>query len=510
MFEQLSDRLEGAIKKLRGLGKITESNVVEAVRDVRMALLEADVELSVTKAFVEAVKIRALGDEVLKSVSPGQQIVKIFHDELCTLLGGDAAPLNLTAPGYILVCGLNGAGKTTTCAKLARRLKKEGQRPALVALDLYRPAAIQQLKVLADEIEVPIFIPEPGEKDVLKTAKRAVEWLKSQNATTAIFDTAGRQEIDQDLVEELKRVAVYLQPGETLLVADAATGQQSVSVATHFHEAVGITGLILTKLDGDARGGAALSMRAVTNQPIKYIGVGEKLDQLDVFVPQRLADRILGMGDVVGLVEKAAEAIDEKDAMKMMERMGSGSFDFNDFLAQMKFMRKLGPLEGLLGMMPGMKAMKDLKVDDKKMKQTEAIVFSMTPEERKKPDLINSKRRQRIAKGSGTQVSDVNQLLEGVQTMRKMFKGSGGLGGMMKAMMKGGGGMPGGMPGGGKMPKFPGMGGLGGLGGLGGPGGGSMPDMSQLEKMFGGQGGGGEGNLPRLPGAKKPKKFRRF
>ena len=267
--------------------------------------------------------------------------------------------------------------------------------------------------------------------------------------------------------------------------------------------------MILTKLDGDARGGAALSMRAVTNQPIKYIGVGEKLDQLDVFVPQRLADRILGMGDVVGLVEKAAEAIDEKDAMKMMERMGSGSFDFNDFLAQMKFMRKLGPLEGLLGMMPGMKAMKDLKVDDKKMKQTEAIVFSMTPEERKKPDLINSKRRQRIAKGSGTQVSDVNQLLEGVQTMRKMFKGSGGLGGMMKAMMKGGGGgLPGGMGGGGKMPKFPG---LGGLGGLGGAGGGSMPDMSQLEKMFGGQGGGGgEGNLPRLPGAKKPKKFRRF
>ena len=491
MFDQLSDRLEGVFKKLRGHGKITESNVTEAVREVRLALLEADVELAVTKAFVESVKIRAMGEEVLKSVSPGQQIIKIFHDELCSLLGGDAAPLTLDPPGYILVCGLNGAGKTTTSAKLARRLKKEGQRPALVALDLYRPAAIQQLKVLADDIGVPIYLPEPGEKDVLKTAKRAVEWLKEQHTNIAIFDTAGRQEIDEDLVKELKRVADFLQPGETLLVADAATGQQSVSVATHFHNAVGITGLILTKLDGDARGGAALSMRAVTNQPIKFIGVGEKLDQLDVFVPQRLADRILGMGDVVGLVEKAAEAIEEKDAMKMMERMGSGDFDFNDFLAQMKFMRKLGPMEGILSMLPGMKAMKDMKVDDKKMKRTEAIVFSMTPEERKRPDIINSKRRQRIAKGSGTQVSDVNQLLEGVNTMRKMFKGSGGMGGMLKSMMKGG------------KSKMPG--GFGGLGGLGGLGGG-MPDMDQLGDLFGpGAPGGG-----KLPGGKKPKKYRRF
>lgn len=503
MFDQLSERLEGAIKKLRGHGKITEANVAEAVRDVRMALLEADVELSVTKAFVEAVKIRAMGDEVLKSVSPGQQIIKIFHDELCGLLGGDQAPLNLAPPGYILVCGLNGAGKTTTCAKLARRLKLDGQRPVLVALDLYRPAAIQQLKVLADDIGVPVFIPESGEKDVLKTAKKAVEWLKTQNATAVIFDTAGRQEIDEDLVQELKRVATYLNPGETLLVADAATGQQSVSVATHFHEAVGITGLILTKLDGDARGGAALSMRAVTGQPIKFIGVGEKVDQLDVFVPQRLADRILGMGDVVGLVEKASQAIEEKDAMKMMERMSSGSFDFNDFLAQMKFMRKLGPLEGILSMMPGMKALKDMKVDDAKMKRTEAIVFSMTPEERKKPDIINARRRQRIARGSGTQVSDVNQLLEGVNTMRKMFRGNSGMAGMMKAMMKGGGsgGLPALPPGmAGKMPKLPGLGG----GGLGG----AMPDMSQFDGLFGGKGGGGGGGGPT--GAKKPKKYRRF
>ncbi len=498
MFDQLSERLEGAIKKLRGHGRITESNVAEAVRDVRLALLEADVELSVAKAFVEAVKIRAMGDEVLKSVSPGQQIIKIFHDELCTLLGGDEAPLNLDPPGYILVCGLNGAGKTTTCAKLARRLKLDGQRPALIALDLHRPAAIQQLKVLADDIAVPIFLPEPGEKDVLKTARRAVEWLKSQSASVVIFDTAGRQEIDEDLVEELKRVATFLNPGETLLVADAATGQQSVSVATHFHEAVGITGLILTKLDGDARGGAALSMRAVTGRPIKFIGVGEKVDQLDVFVPQRLADRILGMGDVVGLVEKAAQAIEEKDAMQMMERMSSGSFDFNDFLAQMKFMRKLGPLEGILGMMPGMKALKDMKVDDAKLKRTEAIVFSMTPEERRKPDIINSKRRQRIARGSGTQVSDVNQLLESVSAMRKMFRGNSGMAGMMKAMMKGGGGTPALPPGmASKLPKLPGLGGLGGLGD-------AMPDMSQLDSMFGGKGGG------RSAGGKKPKKYRRF
>jgi signal recognition particle subunit SRP54 len=474
MFDLLNDRLEGVFKKLRGLGKITEANITEAVREVRMALLEADVDLNVTKAFIDTVKIRTMGDEVLKSVTPGQQIVKIFHDELTNLLGGDAAPLNLDPPAFILVCGLNGAGKTTTCAKLARRLKKEGRRPVLVALDLYRPAAIEQLATLARDVGVPMFTPEPGETNVVKTTKRAIEWLKTQNANVVIFDTAGRQEIDESLVQELKRVADVIQPQETLLVADAATGQQAVSVATHFHEAVGITGLILTKLDGDARGGAALSMRAVTQQPIKFIGVGEKLDQLDVFVPSRLADRILGMGDVVGLVEKAAEAIEEKDAMRMMERMGSGDFDFDDFLAQMKFMKRLGPLEGLLGLLPGMKGLKDMKVPDGKMERTEAIVLSMTPQERKKPDIINARRRQRIARGSGTQVSDVNQLLEGVQTMRRMFRDKGKMGGLMKMMS---GGMPG-------MPGMP---------GVGGP--------------FGG--GGGSGGMPRLPG-KKPKKFRRF
>ncbi len=487
MFDQLSDRLEGVFKKLRGLGKISESNVAEAVREVRLAFLEADVDLNVAKAFIDAVKARALGEEVIKSVTPGQQIIKIFHDELVQMLGGDAEPLKLDPPGYIVVCGLNGAGKTTTCAKLARRLKKEGKRPVLVALDLYRPAAIRQLEVLAEEIDVPMFSPEAGESDVVKTAKRSLEWLKTQNANVVIFDTAGRQEIDDVLVKELQRVVQLVNPGEILLVADAATGQQAVSVATHFHDAVGITGLILTKLDGDARGGAALSMRAVTQKPIKFLGMGEKVEQLDVFVPDRLADRILGMGDVVGLVEKAAEAIEEKDAMRMVERFSSGSFDFNDFLAQMKFMKKLGPLEGLLGLLPGMRQLKDLKVDDGQMKRTEAIVLSMTPGERKKPAIIDAKRRQRIARGSGTQVSDVNALLQQMDTMRKLFKDQGKMKGLMKMM--GGGG-----PGGGGLP---GLGGLGGFPGMGGKGG--MPDLSQLGGL-GGLGGGQPG------GGKKKRK----
>ncbi len=453
MFSQLSDRLEGVFKKLRGMGKISESNVTDALREVRLALLEADVDFNAAKSFIANVKERSLGVEVLQSVTPGQQMVKIFHDEMCSLLGGDAAPLELNPPGYILLCGLNGAGKTTTAAKLARLLKKEGRRPVLIALDLYRPAAIKQLEILAKEVGVPIFTPPPGETDVLKMAKESVKWIAEQNATCAIFDTAGRQEIDTDLVEELKRVRDFLNPREILLVADAATGQQAVSVATHFHEAVGVTGLILTKLDGDARGGAALSMRSVTQRPIKFAGVGEKLDQLEYFDPSRLADRILGMGDIVGLVEKAAEAIDEKDAMKMMERMGSGSFDLNDFLGHMNMMKKLGPLEGILGMLPGMGKLKDLKIEPKKMARTEAIVLSMTPQERRKPGMINAKRRIRIAKGSGMQVSDVNALLKQFEMMKKMMGNKGQLGGIMKMLGGGGGGLgKGGFPG---MPKFP-------------------------------------------------------
>ena len=357
------------------------------------------------------------------------------------LLGGDAAPLDLDPPARIVMCGLNGAGKTTTSGKLALRLKKEGRKPILVACDLYRPAAVEQLATLAGEIDVPVYRAEPGEKDVLKVAKKAITWAEAQSGNVLIFDTAGRQEIDHELVKELQSLCDFLKPKETLLVADAATGQQSVSVATHFDEAVGLTGIVLTKLDGDARGGAALSMRSVTGKPIKFIGEGEKLENLDVFVPSRLAERILGMGDVVGLVEKAAEAFDEDEAVRMAERMKKSTFDFNDFLAQMKMMQKMGPLEGILGMIPGASKLKGLAgaMDDTKLKRIEAIVLSMTPKERSRPEILNGKRRSRIAKGSGNSVTQVNQFLKQFGQMRKMMKSKG----KMKKMLSqlGGSGM---------------------------------------------------------------------
>jgi len=441
MFSQLSDGLEGVFKKLRGQGKISEKNVSDAMREIRMALLEADVDFSVAKQFVLKVKEEALGEKVLKSITPGQQVVKIFQDSLVDLLGGDAAPLDLDPPARIVMCGLNGAGKTTTSGKLALRLKKEGRKPILVACDLYRPAAVEQLATLAGEIDVPVYRAEPGEKDVLKVAKKAITWAEAQSGNVLIFDTAGRQEIDHELVKELQSLCEFLKPKETLLVADAATGQQSVSVATHFDEAVGLTGIVLTKLDGDARGGAALSMRSVTGKPIKFIGEGEKLENLDVFVPSRLAERILGMGDVVGLVEKAAEAFDEDEAVRMAERMKKSTFDFNDFLAQMKMMQKMGPLEGILGMIPGASKLKGLAgaMDDKKLKRIEAIVLSMTPKERSRPEILNGKRRSRIAKGSGNSVTQVNQFLKQFGQMRKMMKSKG----KMKKMLSqlGGSGM---------------------------------------------------------------------
>ena len=440
MFNQLSDSLEGAFKKLRGQGKITEKNVSDAMREVRMALLEADVEFSVAKQFINKVKEKALGQEVLKSIKPGEQIVKIFHDELTALLGGNAEEVNLDPPGRILMVGLNGAGKTTTSAKLALRLKKEGRQPHLVACDLYRPAAIDQLATLAEEIDVPIFKPEPGEKDLIKVAEQALAWAEERKAPLLIFDTAGRQEVDTELVEELKRLHAFLEPQEVLLVADAATGQQAVSVAAHFDEAVQVSGIVLTKLDGDARGGAALSMREVTGKPIKLAGVGEKMDQLDAFVPDRMAGRILGMGDVVGLVERAADAIEEKEALKMAEKIQRATFDFNDFLSQMKMLRKLGPLEGLLGMLPGMGKLKDLPIDEGRMRRVEAIILSMTPKERQRPEILNGKRRQRIAKGSGTKISEVNNLLRQFSQMRKMMKNKGKLKKLMSQM--GGGQMP--------------------------------------------------------------------
>jgi signal recognition particle subunit SRP54 len=431
MFSLLADKLQDVFKDLRGHGQITESNITDAMRAVRMALLEADVEFGVAKGFIARVKDKALGESVLRGVAPGQQIVKIFHDELTTLLGGDNAPLNLDKPARIMMVGLNGAGKTTSSAKLAAWLKKQGRAPLLIACDLHRPAAIEQLAQLANQVGVPVFTPQPGETDVKKVAAQALAWAKDQPGNVQIFDTAGRQEIDEALIAEIKGLREFLQPQEVLLVADAATGQQAVSVATHFHEALDITGLVLTKLDGDARGGAALSMREVTQRPIKFAGVGEKLDQFEPFYPDRLAGRILGMGDIVGLVEKAAAAIDEDEARRMEEKMRTASFDLNDFLSQFKMLRKLGPMENILGMIPGMGNLKNFSVDEKQMKRVEAIVLSMTLAERTNPDILNARRRQRIARGSGVTVTEVNDLLQRFGQMRKMMKGMG----KMKKMM---------------------------------------------------------------------------
>ena len=437
MFSSLSDNLDKTFRNLRGVGRISEKNIADALREIRIALLEADVEFGVAKDFIAKVKEKSMGENVLKSIKPGEQIVKIFQDELTALLGGDQAPIDLNPPARILICGLNGAGKTTTSAKLANRLKKEGRRPLLIACDLYRPAAIDQLALLAKQVDVPCYTPDASETDVIKVAKDALAWAEMQQGTVLIFDTAGRQEIDEKLIAELKRLHNFLNPKETLLVADAATGQQAVSVARHFDDAVGITGIILTKLDGDTRGGAALSMRAITGKPIKYVGEGEKLEQLFEFHPNRMADRILGMGDIVGMVEQVADKVNEADAMRSMKRMQAGKFDFTDFLDQMKMIQNL-PLEGLLGMMPGFnKIKKQLPAgafDKKKIKRTEAIVLSMTLIERQRPEIIKGSRRQRIAAGSGTSIMEVNQLIKQFGEMRKMMKSPTKMGNMMKQL----------------------------------------------------------------------------
>jgi len=436
MFSQLSDKLQDIFKELRGHGTISESNIDAALREVRLALLEADVDFQVAKKFIARVREKALGEAVLRSITPGQQIVKIFHDELTALLGGDAASLNLEKPSRILIVGLNGSGKTTSSAKLARFLKKQGHAPALIACDLQRPAAIEQLATLGKQTDVPVFSPDPNEKNVQRAAAAALEWQDQQEANIDIFDTAGRQEIDQALIQELKVLKDFLRPQETLLVVDSATGQQAVSVATHFNDALQITGVILTKLDGDARGGAALSMREVTRRPIKFAGTGEKLDQFELFIPERLAGRILGMGDVVGLVERAAEAVDEEEAARLERKLRTASFDFNDFVAQFKMMRKMGPLENILGMLPGMSNVHGLSVDEKQLKRTEAIVLSMTSEERTHPDILNARRRQRIARGSGNTVTEVNELLRRFGQMRKMMKSAGKMKKKLKELQK--------------------------------------------------------------------------
>ena len=436
MFSQLGDKLQEIFKDLRGHGKISEANIDAALRQIRLALLEADVDFQVAKNFVARIKDKALGEAVLRSITPGQQIIKIFYDELSILLGGDAAPLNLAEPHRILIIGLNGSGKTTSAAKLARFLKKQGRAPNLIALDLQRPAAIEQLATLGQQIDVPVFKPEPSEKNVQRAATTALEWHERGGGNIQIFDTAGRQEVDVALVEELSQLKRFLQPQETLLVVDAATGQQAVSVATHFNHALEITGIILTKLDGDARGGAALSMREVTRRPIKFLGTGEKLDQFEAFVPERLAGRILGMGDVVGLVEKAAETIELEDAARLEEKLRRASFDFNDFLTQFKMLRKMGPLENVLGMLPGVSNVPGLSIDEKQLKRTEAIVLSMTSEERTRPDILNARRRQRIARGSGSSVTEVNDLIRRFDQMRKLMKNAGKMKKMMARMGK--------------------------------------------------------------------------
>ncbi len=441
MFPQLSDKLQEIFKELRGHGVISESNIDAALRQVRLALLEADVDFQVARKFIARVREKALGETVVRSIAPGQQIVKIFHDELTALLGSDSAPLHLEKDqGRILMVGLNGCGKTTSSAKLARFLQKQDYSPVLVPCDLQRPAAVEQLVALGKQIDVAVAAPDPGEKNVQRAAAAAVGRARPESVLSGveeaapsiyIFDTAGRQEIDEALIQELKDLKEFLQPQETLLVVDAATGQQAVSVATHFNDALSITGIILTKLDGDARGGAALSMRDVTRQPIKFVGTGEKLDQFELFIPERLAGRILGMGDVVGLVEKAAEAVEAEDAARLERKMRTASFDFNDFLAQFKMMRKMGPLENILGMLPGMSNVQGLSIDEKQLKRTEAIVLSMTNEERARPDILNARRRQRIARGSGCTVTEVNDLLRRFDQMRKMMKSAG----KMKKMM---------------------------------------------------------------------------
>ena len=437
MFDSLTGRLQNAFKNLRGLGKISESNVAESLRDVRMALLEADVNFKVARDFIDKVKEKAIGDKVIQSIQPGQQIVKIIQDELVELLGSTHAELDLSVqPSSIMMVGLHGSGKTTSSGKLAKMLLKEGRRPLLVAADVYRPAAMDQLETLAQQIEVPVVV-EKGEKDVMKIAKVARKAAAAQECDVVIFDTAGRLQIDEPLVQELVRLRDLVQPQEILLVLDAATGQEAVNVASHFNDALEISGCVLTKLDGDARGGAALSMKAVTGKPIKWAGTGEKVDDFEPFHPERMATRILGMGDVVSLVERAAEAVDIDDAKKLEERMRRGDFTLEDFLDQLRQMRKLGSLESIVGMLPGggdMLKGADLGKQEKDFRRMEAMICAMTPGERTRPQILNARRRQRIAAGSGVRVSDLNNLLNRFGQMRKMMKKMGKYQKMMKRM----------------------------------------------------------------------------
>jgi signal recognition particle subunit SRP54 len=424
VFEALSDKLEAIFKKLKGKGILKEEGVDVALKEIRIALLEADVNFKVVKSFIDRVRQKAIGKEILESLSPAQQVIKIVYDELCELLGGSSAKIQLSPnpPTVIMMIGLHGSGKTTTSAKLARIFKKEGRRPMLVAADLQRPAAIEQLITLGKQIDVPVFH-SFDLKDPRKLCQEALKKAKIDRMDPVIVDTAGRMHVDEELMKELKDVKEILNPNEVLFVADAMTGQDAVNIAKNFSDKVGIDGIILTKMDGDARGGAALSIKEVTGKPIKLIGVGEKLDALEEFYPDRIAKRILGMGDVLSLIEQAQKAFDQREAEKLKEKIEKEDFTFDDLKEQIRKMRKMGPLENILSMLPGAnKLLKDIKIDEKEFVKVEAIINSMTPEERKNPKIINASRRIRIAKGSGTLVTDVNRLIKQFNEMKKMMK----------------------------------------------------------------------------------------
>lgn len=424
MFENLTDRLERSFKILKGEGKITEINVAETIKEIRKALIEADVNYKVAKNFTDEVKRKALGMNVLNAIKPGQLMVKVVHDELVTLMGSKATDINLSGnPTIILVAGLQGSGKTTFSAKLANHLKsKKGKSPLLVAGDIYRPAAIEQLKVLGQQINVPVFT-IPGSNDPISIAKEAVKQAKNYNQNVVIIDTAGRLAIDEEMMQEVEAIKKAVSPNEILFVVDSMTGQDAVNTAREFNERLNFDGVVLTKLDGDTRGGAALSIRAVVDKPIKFVSTGEKLDALDVFHPDRMADRILGMGDIVSLVEKAQEQYDAEQAKILHKKILKDQFNFNDFLEQINQIKKMGNLKDLAGMIPGVgKALKDVDIDDDAFKSIEAIIKSMTPEERENPSLMNGSRRKRIAEGSGTSIAEVNRLLKQFEDMRKLMK----------------------------------------------------------------------------------------
>ena len=456
MFENLSDRLERSFKILKGEGKITEINVAETLKNVRRALLDADVNYKVAKTFTDTVKQKALGMNVLTAIKPGQLMVKLVHDELAALMGGEAQELTLNGrPTVIMMAGLNGAGKTTMSGKLAKLLKeKRNKKPLLAACDTFRPAAMEQLRVLAEQIDVPIYM-EPGATDPVAVAQNAIKEAKAKAYDVVIIDTAGRQSIDEELMKQAENIKAATNPDETLLVVDSMTGQDAVNTAKTFNERLEIDGVILTKLDGDTRGGAALSIRTVVDKPIKFIGTGEKMEALDVFHPERMADRILGMGDVVSLVERAQEQFDLEEAKRLQKKIAKNKFDFNDFLGQIQQIKKMGNIKDLASMIPGVgKAIKDVDIDDDAFKGIEAIIYSMTPKERTNPEILNQSRKTRIAKGSGTNIQEVNRLIKQFDQMRKMMKMFSGnnIGNM--ARMAGMMGKMKGMPGMSGMPKF--------------------------------------------------------